>query len=45
MITRENFFQAIYFVCSLLFDKIRDSIGGWSDYVTTNKMINDDDKR
>ena len=42
MITRENFFQAIYFVFSLLFEKIRDSIGGWSDYVNTNKIINYD---
>ena len=41
MITRENFFQAIYFVFSLLFEKIRDSIDGWSDYVTANNLLND----
>lgn len=38
MITNVDFFQVIYFVCSLLFEEIRNSIDGWSYYVT-NDMV------
>jgi hypothetical protein len=38
MIKNENFFQAIYFVCSLLFEEVRNSICGLSDYVVNNML-------
>ena len=38
MIKNENFFQVIYFVYSLLFEKVRNSIFGWSDYVDNNML-------
>lgn len=42
MITRENFLEAVYFVCSLLFEEIRNSIARWSDYVTNNMLKADE---
>lgn len=41
MITNDNFFQVVYFVLSLLFEKILNSIEDWSEYVT-NDMIKDE---
>lgn len=33
-----SFIEAVYFVCSLFFKEIGNTIEGWNDYVTINKL-------